>query len=288
MLRGYYEVRKGMQALARYDGSRGHSDDTPRPEATSRPGLRRSILLNIIGLGGLWVLYSLVRTVTADSWGVASDNAQWLIRFQDRVGLPSEALFQSVFLDHEWFLRSANIFYVGAHFPSIFLFLGWAMVRWREHMPQIRWALIGSTAAGLVIHLAFPLAPPRLLGFSEFVDTATTFGPDPYAFGVSDAANKLAAMPSMHVGWALLIALFVIQIANSRFRWLVLLHPITTTVVVVVTANHYWTDVLAGAALAVLGWWLASRVARRPHAQADSQPTELDVSDADHKEIALS
>ena len=57
-----------------------------------------------------------------------------------------------------------------------------------------------------------------------------------------------------------LIALFVVQINTGRARWLILLHPIITTVVVVVTANHYWTDVLAGALLAILGWWLAGRI----------------------------
>ena len=116
--------------------------------------------------------------------------------------------------------------------------------------------------AGLVVQLAFPLAPPRMLRLSGFVDTASLFGPDPYALGIAKAANELAAMPSMHVGWALLIAMAVISVSSSRWRWAILAHPLITTGVVVVTANHYWTDVIAGAALATLGWW-ASGI-RRP------------------------
>ena len=40
-----------------------------------------------------------------------------------------------------------------------------------------------------------------------FIDTAKVFGPDPYSLGIAKAANEFAAMPSLHVGWALLIAL---------------------------------------------------------------------------------
>lgn len=224
-----------------------------------RPTLKKSLALNAIGLGVLWFLYSGVRTVTADSFGAARDNADRLIAFQDSLGLPSEALFQSWLLDYEWLLRAANVYYFGAHFPSMLLFLLWAMFWKREAMPRVRWALIGSTMTGLVIHLAFPLAPPRMLGLAGFVDTATIFGPDPYALGIAKAANELAAMPSMHVGWALLIAMAVVSLGRTRLRWLIVAHPVITTIVVVITANHYWTDIAAGAVLAVVGWWVAGR-----------------------------
>ncbi len=276
-----------MQTVARCNSESADGASSAHLLHESDPGLTRSILLNIAGLGGLWVLYSVVRNITADSWGVATEHARWLIQFQDRVGLPSEAVFQSVFLDHEWFLRAANVFYLGAHFPSIFIFLAWGMIWQRDHLPRIRWALIGSTAAGLMIHLAFPLAPPRLLRFSGFVDTASVFGPDPYALGVTDAANELAAMPSMHVGWALLISLFVVQVSTSRWRWLVLLHPIVTTIVVVVTANHYWTDVFVGAILAACAWWLVGRRFVCPPSSVVVDLVEDAAEETKDKEIGL-
>jgi hypothetical protein len=55
----------------------------------------------------------------------------------------------------------------------------------------------------------------------------------------------------MHLAWACLIALAVIQVSPSRWRWLILLHPVLTMLVVVVTANHFWLDGLV--ALALLG-----------------------------------
>ena len=155
------------------------------------------------------------------------------------------------------------------------LFLLWAMFAKREHMPRIRFALIGSTMAGLVIHLAFPLAPPRMLRLSGFVDTASLFGPDPYALGIARAANEIAAMPSMHVGWALLIAIAVVKVSVNPLRWVIVAHPVLTTAVVVVTANHYWTDVIAGAALAILGWWISGMFRPTP------EPIDVDLTGAD-------
>ncbi len=243
-------------------GSRKATGGNRASAALARPGLGRTLALNAVGLGALWFLYSAVRTLTADSFSVARENADRLIEFQNAIGLPSEAVVQRFLLDYEWLVRSANVYYFAAHFPAMLLFLLWAMFAKREFMPRIRWALIGSTMAGLVVPLAFPLAPPRMLRLSGFVDTASLFGPDPYALGIAKAANELAAMPSMHVGWALLIAMAVISVSSSRWRWAILAHPLITTGVVVVTANHYWTDVIAGAALATLGWW-ASGI-RRP------------------------
>lgn len=253
----------------------------------SRPSLLRSLILNAAGLAALWFSYSAVRTVTADSFGVARHNADRLIAFQEWLGLPSEAILQSPLLDYEWLLRSANVYYFAAHFPSMLLFLVWGLFVKREAMPRIRWALIGSTAVGLVIHLAFPLAPPRMLNLAGFVDTARLFGPDPYALGIAKAANEFAAMPSMHVGWALLVAVAVISLSTSRWRWLVMLHPIVTTLVVVVTANHYWTDIIAGAVLVSVGWWLAGLV--RPVSASEQvliAATRSDL-DADRDDIEL-
>jgi hypothetical protein len=56
-------------------------------------------------------------------------------------------------------------------------------------------------------------------------------------------------MPSLHVGWALLIAIVVVQTAKSRWRWVAVLHPLLTVMVVVATANHYWVDAIAAALL---------------------------------------
>ncbi len=96
-----------------------------------------------------------------------------------------------------------------------------------------------------------PLAPPRMLAAAGLVDTARVYGPSVYgAVPETDSmANQFAAMPSLHFGWALMVAVGLIAATRSRWRALWLLHPLLTLFVVVGTANHYWFDALAAAAL---------------------------------------
>ncbi|MGH3804215.1 MAG: phosphatase PAP2 family protein, partial [Pseudonocardiaceae bacterium] len=107
----------------------------------------------------------------------------------------------------------------------------------------------------------FPLTPPRLAPELSFVDTMHAVGPSAYPPGDDGIANQYAAMPSLHVGWALLVAIVVTRLATSRFRLLVWIHPAATLFVVVVTANPYWMDGLVASAilLGVIGC-VSSRV----------------------------
>jgi hypothetical protein len=125
------------------------------------------------------------------------------------------------------------------------------------HYFWVRRALILLTASALVVHVLFPLAPPRMRPDLGFVDTGALFGPNVYGPPEGGSiANQFAAMPSLHIGWAVLVALGLIVATRSRWRWLWVAHPILTILVVVGTANHWWLDgavaiVLLAAALAV-------------------------------------
>ena len=218
-----------------------------------------TIFLNLATFCLLWLGYSTVRRITADSTKIAAENAVNLVKFQDWMGFPNEATLQGWFIDSEVLIKIANTFYFVMHFPSMIVFLVWVMVRKIEWMPQVRASLCLATFSGLIIHLLFPLMPPRLMVSYGFIDTAKVFGPDPYSLGIAKAANEFAAMPSLHVGWALLIALAAIKILKTPARWLMLLHPILTTIVVVITANHFWLDIIVGAILALAGWQLATK-----------------------------
>jgi hypothetical protein len=56
-------------------------------------------------------------------------------------------------------------------------------------------------------------------------------------------------MPSVHVAWSIVVAWAVITRSASRWRWLILLHPVITVFVVVGTGNHYWADAIVAAAI---------------------------------------
>ena len=112
--------------------------------------------------------------------------------------------------------RLANGYYVAVHFPIMiaFLLLGYG---WRSRA-QYKWArnlVVVQTGFALVIHLVFPLAPPRMFPQWGFVDTMSVYGPSAYDGAAASVANQFAAMPSLHVGWALTIAYVLARTAPA-------------------------------------------------------------------------
>ena len=209
----------------------------------------------------LFQLYRLGRLLTKGHEFAARENAVDVHHLERVLHLPSEAWLQSV-AGTPTVLHLANVYYVSVHFPLMIAFLVWGyLFRPRREYLWARNLVIAMTASGLVIHIVFPLAPPRMFEQWGFVDSMTVYGPDPYQGASGAVANQFAAMPSLHVGWALLIAYVV---ARTGPRWLAFVaatHAVVTVFVVVVTANHWWLDGIVAAALLVL----AAQVVPNPH-----------------------
>jgi len=212
-------------------------------------------------MAGLFMTYRLGRRLAAGHEGRALAHARDVWQLERGFGLPSEAGLQRLALHSTTLVELANRFYMYVHFPASIVFLAWVLLRHRDQWSRVRNALIALTGAALAIHLAYPLAPPRFLSGVlpdvNIVDTGRLLGPSPYPTD-GGSANQYAAMPSMHVGWAILEAWAVITILRSRARWVALAQPIVTTLVVVVTGNHYWLDGLVGAALVVGAVWITA------------------------------
>lgn len=199
---------------------------------------------------GLFLLYRLARLAITGQDGLAIENAWWLWDVERALSLPDEEALQDWALQWPGLLKAANWYYVGVHFPATLAFLVWTW--WRRPSAEYRWArrlLTVLTGLALVGHVLMPLAPPRMMPSLGFLDTMAAFGPSAYGGSAASVANQVAAMPSLHVGWSLLIALVVATTTSSRWRWLVVVHPALTVVVVVVTANHYWLDAVVAAVL---------------------------------------
>ncbi|MET1000566.1 MAG: phosphatase PAP2 family protein [Acidimicrobiia bacterium] len=232
--------------------------------------LREFLLLAVM----LW-LYRYVRFVVKDNTRGAFDNAREVMSFERTLGLDFEEGIQRAFLGHETLVRGINRYYMSVHFAGTVAFLIWAFVRSSAGYRNVRRILVLVTLGALVIHVAYPLAPPRMM--PGFVDTMAVFGPNPYhSDAVKSFANQYAAMPSLHVGWALIVTYGVICISRSRLRWFVLAHPVVMTLVVILTANHYWMDgavaaVLVGGAILLLG-----RLRAAPEEQSREPPLPVE------------
>ncbi len=212
----------------------------------------------------LFGLYELVRTLADANLRSAWGNAYAVLHFEQSWHLPGELTLQQYLLAAPWLVEVANGYYAWVHFPATAAFLVWAFVARPLHYPTLRSWLVLVTAAATIGHLLFPLAPPRMMSHFGFVDTAARYGPAVYSEpDVASIANQYAAMPSLHVAWAVVVGGGLMMLTRSRWRWLWLVHPVITVLVVVATANHYWIDAIVAVALLALCWPVVAWLRRR-------------------------
>jgi hypothetical protein len=208
------------------------------------------MLVEIALCGALLIIYRAIRTINQTDMRVAFANARSVIRLENWLGLPFEDNLQSWLIDHPTLIKLLNHYYIFFHFPAAIAFLLWLYLRQPRHYVPFRNLMAFVTFVALIIHLLFPLAPPRMM--TGFVDTMREFGPNIYPKNAIDgAANQIAAMPSLHFGWAMIEAIAVISILKSRWRWLIVLHPFLMAMSIIATGNHWWIDAAAAAVIIV-------------------------------------
>jgi hypothetical protein len=202
-------------------------------------------------LFGLYALWQFAGSFTVMSQAGAVSRGRWLWHAERILHLPSETSVQRLFLPHPLLVQAFNLYYDTLHFAVLGACLVWLYVRHRDAYPAIRNTVALFTGASLLIQL-IPVAPPRLLPGTGLVDTAVRYGQSVYSWHGGFNADEFSAMPSVHVGWALIVAVAVITASRRRWRWLAAGYPVLTMLVVVVTANHFWLDGIVSALLVVL------------------------------------
>ncbi|GAA2818966.1 hypothetical protein GCM10010441_49180 [Kitasatospora paracochleata] len=211
--------------------------------AAGRRELASAVLREAGTLLALFTLWQLVGHLSLMSTDHALDRAEWIHRTELKFGLPDEVSWQRAVVPHPWLVEAANYYYATMHFGVMLVVLLWLFLRHRARYAWVRTTVVLTTAACLLIQF-IPVAPPRMLPGNGFVDLAVQYGQSVYAGGpvAGVVPDQLSAMPSVHVAWCVIVAVAVIGVARSPWRWLVVLHPLVTVVVVVVTANHFWAD----------------------------------------------
>lgn len=228
------------------------TEDRPRQwwHRIAVPGRRPRALLELLVIAAMFGAYKIGRVVAAKHVGTAFDNAYVVWDLERILRLPDELSVQALMLKSTAVIKAANVYYVAVHFPATAAFLIWLYLRRPGDYLWVRRTLALLTASGLLVHLAIPVAPPRMLSALGFVDTAAVYGPAVYGPPAQNSlADQYAAMPSLHIGWAIMVALGIIATTHSRWRWLAVLHPVVTTFVVIGTANHFWLDGMVAAGL---------------------------------------
>ena len=252
---------------------------------SSRAGVLKSVApvaREIAVLAGLYALWQFAGTTSLQHTEGAFARARWIVRVERDWHLPSEIRAQDLITGHPWLVEMINLYYATMHFAALFVLLVWMFLRHRDRYAYWRTTIVLLTALCLLVQL-LPVAPPRLLPEFGFVDTAAEYGQSVYAALSAVGPDQLSAMPSVHVGWAVLVAIAAWTLTTSRWRWLGVGHAVATVFVVVATANHFWLDGIVASALlgfvlvlqdrAIrLGRYLSVRRAQIPVTSLDREP----------------
>jgi hypothetical protein len=239
--------------------------------------------LEIAALVVFYVVYSAIRNANEGDASTAFTNARRIMDLERSIGLLHEETIQDWALHWKPTIVAANYFYGSLHFvvtigAALFLF-----VRFADDYPRYRNTLGFTTAIALVGFITFPLMPPRLLEESYgFVDTLAKY-PTIWSFNsgaVSKISNQYAAMPSVHIAWALWCSFVLVP--RLRATWARVAaagYPLVTVAVIVVTGNHFVLDAAGGAIVLGVGFLLANRVTRAGRGAPRPEPAGAAAAD---------
>ncbi|MHB8463592.1 MAG: phosphatase PAP2 family protein [Acidimicrobiales bacterium] len=216
----------------------------------------------------LYAAYSAVRdfhghAISPADYQRAFRDARSLIALERHLHIGVEHTFQTAAMHATWLVKGANVFYGSAHFLVTTGVLAWLYRYRRERYRRWRLILLVATATALIGFIAFPVAPPRMLpsGYG-FTDTLHSLG-GLWTFNsgvVERISDPFAAMPSLHLCWAVWCAAALWPVGHRRgARALLISYPLFTAAVVLITGNHYVLDVVAGAACVAVGVVLTRR-----------------------------
>jgi hypothetical protein len=243
-----------------------------RPFRSIHPRLPQGLrdpLRQVLLFAAAYGLYQLVRGIVHGEQAVALANAQHIVHIERSLGAFFEPGLQQALLPHRWIIDFADFMYLNSHFVLTASFLIWLYMRRNDNFYFVRNMFMVAMGLALVGYALFPAAPPRMLHSLGFTDTVASVANVNDNSSISSVfVNQYAAVPSMHIAFALLIGVPGMLLSRSlgaRLWWSA--YPMLVFFVIVVTANHYWFDAACGAAVACMAAVTATQLARlRPDA----------------------
>jgi len=236
------------------------ANGAPRPS-----GLRRFALLELLLWASLYPAYLAIRGTTIGNPQQAIAHATQLIDIERALHFCHEQALQRL---PGALLDFFSAYYLLGFGPLIAATLIWLGIRHRELYRELRTLLFVSLGIAVFFYVGYPTAPPRLVPSLGIADTVGMAGHDTGSVA-GIRFNPYAAMPSMHVGWSVLVAIIGFRAASSRrfLRWFFVLHPFVMAATVTATGNHYFVDSIAGAgaalaAVGILAGWRRLRPSR--------------------------
>jgi len=226
-------------------------------------------LRQLVLFAGAYYAYRIVRGAVDGQVSVAFENAREIVQVERSMHLFFEPGLQDWALNNQWIVDAANWSYINSHFLITTTFLIWLYLARNESYYYVRNMFMVAMGLALVLYIAYPTAPPRFLPEWGFADTVTEAVGQASANNANLLYNPYAAVPSMHVAFALMIGIPAFKIVRSRvIKALWAVYPAVVTFVVLVTANHWWIDAAIGVAVAAVSAFAASAAFARARPEA--------------------
>jgi membrane-associated phospholipid phosphatase len=224
----------------------------------------------------LYGVYELARGLVVGNTEEADGHANQLVALERLLHLFDEGKVQHAANALPGLAGLLGVAYLTLHLAVTAVVLLWLHQRRPAAFPFVRTTLLVASALALVGFLGYPTAPPRLAGIG-IADTVSNGQVNLNRGLVSSLYNPYAAVPSMHVGYALIVAISLLRYGRGRLvRTLGTLYPAFVLLVVVATGNHFFLDAAAGALVAVIAFAAAYLLTR---ATARDAPIALPVRD---------
>ena len=215
-----------------------------------RRGLRELALVT-----AAYGIYTASRLLADGSLARGRDRAGTLLDVERATHLNVEASVNHAVSADAWLAVPMSLWYASLHYLVTPAALVWIYLRRPDAYSRARNVLAVATGLGLLVFLLAPTAPPRLVG-TGYVDTLARYSDFGWwsthasaPAGLGRFTNELAAMPSLHVGWAVWVAWALYPLVSTPWRLTAIAYPAGTSVVVVATGNHWVLDALVGAVL---------------------------------------
>jgi membrane-associated phospholipid phosphatase len=211
---------------------------------------------------GFYVAYQVARGAADRSVYDAFQNGEWVLRTERQLGTLFEPAIQRVVDTSSILVTLTSFTYWLSQFAVVGITLLWVYFKHHDRFAGFRNWLIVANLVGLVGYILVPTAPPRMFPEWGFVDTLAQYSSINHESGlIAFASNPYAAMPSLHAMDALIVGIVMFGVVRSRLaKALWIAWPMWVGFAVISTGNHYWLDVIAGFALALLTGWALRRV----------------------------
>jgi hypothetical protein len=227
--------------------------------------------LELAVVAALYVVYDASRDLHRGRPAVADADGERILRWERDLGVAPEHWLNQILWHDRVLAVVASYDYATLHFVVTPAVLVWLYRRHPDRYRPARTAIAVATISSLVVFWLLPTTPPRMLPGAGIHDILASVhrwgwwgGDGSVPRGLGSLSNQMAAMPSLHVGWALWSGWSVARHARRpSVRVLGALYPLTTALVVMGTGNHYLLDVVGGALVVAAGAGVAAAWYRR-------------------------